>query len=123
MSDKQIALKLGVSSRSFIRYKKKHKELRETLIAGRQDIISKARSKIIDTALNGIVTTTIETIDDGDSVKTITRTRSTSVDVTCLLKVLNNYDPDWHSNDSKTMKIREKELNLKDEKIKNDKWS
>ena len=86
MNDKQIAYKLGVSERSFKRYKEDFQELNQTLIEGRRDLVSEFRDKYIDIALNGVVEEIVEEttkeVKDGKVkvVRRITKRKKGNID-------------------------------------------
>lgn len=120
MNEKQIAEKLGISVRSFVRYKEKYGELRNVLKKGRQNLVIDLKDKLINIALNGIHEVTTETVmqivdDDGKkkTVKKIEKTRDG--DKEAILKILNNYDENWHECDIPKLKRLEEELKIKRE--------
>lgn len=125
MNDKQIACKLGISERSFKRYKENFKELNQVLNEGRRDLVTEFRDKYIDIALNGIVEEIFEettrTVDEDGNIKTIKRTiKRKKGNIDCLNKLLINYDSEWHENDFITLKNKEDEIELKKKKFSED---
>lgn len=125
MNDKQIAFKLGISERTFNRYKEKHKELNDVLIEGRRNLKAELKDKYIDIALNGlrekiIEKTTIIKDDDGNKVRIREITKKTNGNIECLKRLLNNYDSNWHEDDMITIQNRKDEIDIKKNKFKKD---
>ena len=120
MNENQIASKLGVSIRSFKRYKDSHPELKNAIKRGRQNLVIDLKDKLIDIALNGIkeeiTETTMQVMDDDGKKKTIRKTlKERNVDKESIIKLLNNYDENWHDCDIPRLKREEEELKIKRE--------
>lgn len=120
MNEKQIASRLGISIRSFNRYKEKHAELRDVMKKGRQNLIIELKDKLIDIALNGIkeeiTETTMQVVDENGKKKTIRKTvKERNGDKESIAKILNNYDENWHDCDTPKLRREEEELKIKRE--------
>ena len=120
MNEKQIAEKLGVSFRSFGRYKEKHSELRNVLKKGKQNLVIDLKDKLIEIAFNGVhevsTETTMQIVDDDGKKKTIRKIeKAKDGDKEAIFKLLNNYDENWHECDIPKIKRLEEELKIKRE--------
>ena len=125
MNDKQIAFKLGISERTFIRYKNDYKELSDTLNDARRNLKAELRDKYYDIAMNGITETITEIVtfkedDEGNKVRIRNIVRRKDGDKEAVVKLLNNYDPEWREIDVPTMKNRNEEIEIKKNKFKNE---
>lgn len=145
MTEQQIAESLGVAYSTWNDYKLKFPELTEVLKKGRQNLVAELRSALIKKAVGYDYTETKETtervkwpdelydlmIDAGFTpqqigqarlVKTEVAHKIMSPDVAALNLALKNYDKENWANDPQMLKIREKELELKERQIENNEW-
>ena len=144
-TDTEIARKLGIAQSTFATYKREHEELKDAVIAGRQELVNKLRDTIVKRA-TGYDYTEVKTItlynklpdevkemlrDAGiteDAIASITTIRKETFnrhmapDVAALNLCLKNYDRENWANDPQMMAFREKELELRREKMEADNW-
>ena len=145
MTEKQIAQSLGVGYSTFSSYKKDDPELTEALKKGKRVLVFDLRSSLIKRA-KGYKYTEKKTITEhvkwpeeiyeklldaglSDSeiaesrlVKTEVSEKQMPPDVAALNLALKNYDPDNWANDPQMLKIREKELKLREKQVENNTW-
>lgn len=146
MTEKQIAESFGVSyTGTWCKYKKERPELAEALKKGRQNLVAELRSALIKKAVGYEYIETKEVtervkwpddmyerlLDAGFTAQEIGRARivKTEVahkkmapDVAAINLSLKNYDKDNWANDPQMLKLREKELELREKQIENNAW-
>lgn len=122
MTEEQIAKTLGVSLTAWKRYKKLHSPLVSALKKGRRELVSELRSSLIKRARGFVFTETRITKEDGKVTKEERVTKYYPPDVAALNLALKNYDPDNWANDPQMIRIREKELELQERKLEQNKW-
>lgn len=122
----QIAKKLGISKSTLCKYRNEHPELDEALTVGRDKLVEDLRASIKKRALGYDVeeTTTKETFSDEKGyTKTVTTTlRHFPPDLGSAHLLLKNLDPTWHDADQTTIKQREKDLQIKQQKADSADW-
>lgn len=128
MNMQQIADRLGLSKSTLYKYRKEHKGLADALTAGKNDLIIECRCSIKKRAM-GYDWTEVkqEKVFDEESnqmvvVKETTTTKHVPPDLGSIHLLLKNLDPDWHDADMTTIKQREKELNIKQQKADAADW-
>ena len=122
MTEKQISQSLGVAYSSFMEYKKQYPELLEALKKGRQDLVIELKSALIKKAL-GFEYSEKKTVKEfGSVVREEVTVKHTQPDVAALNLLLKNYDADHWANDPQMLKIREKELELRERQIEKEEW-
>lgn len=120
---------LKISKDSFIKYKKEKTELSEALKGGRKKLIKRLRGKLIERASGYEYTeeNRIEEdvlLDSGEKVTLVKVTRKTKhvpANVAALSLALSNYDETW-ANDPGAMRLKERELKLKEDAAKESSW-
>lgn len=145
MTERQIAEKLGIAYSTWNQYKVDYTELTEILKKGRSDLVSELRSALIKKAKGYEYTETKEVtehvqwpeeiyisllergftpeqIASSRLIKTEITHKEMSPDVAALNLALKNYDKENWANDPQMLKIREKELKLKEQQIENNSW-
>lgn len=142
VTERQIAKNLGIGYSTFNTYKGKHEELRNLIKRGRQSVVSDLRGALIKKALGFNYQeskTVIEQIELPDNVKDILlengidmckanvikierMNKYATPDVAAINLALKNYDKDNWANDPQMLKIREKELELREKQIENNDW-
>lgn len=125
MSMQQIATKLGVARSTLCKYKKEYPELDEALTAGRDEFVEELRSAIKKRALGYDVeeVSTKEVYDIKGCTRTVTTTkRHIPADLGSAHLLLKNLDPTWHDADMTTIKQREKDLKIKQQKADAAEW-
>ncbi|MBR5945046.1 MAG: hypothetical protein IKZ94_08885 [Lachnospiraceae bacterium] len=145
MTERQIAEKLGIAYSTWNQYKVDYLELTELLKKGRRDLVTELRSALIRKA-KGYEYTETKTISEAVNwpedlyvllresgftdeqiersrlVRTEVSKKHMAPDVAALNLALKNYDKDNWANDPQMMKIREKELELRERQIENNEW-
>ena len=127
-TDKQIAHNLGVSYSTFNKYKAEKKEFAEILKNGRETLVLQLRGALVKKALgfNYVETSEIKErdVDTGEMrvSKVETKMKYAQPDVAALNLCLKNYDADNWANDPQTLKLKEKELELRREIADRDAW-
>lgn len=127
MTEEQIAHTLGVSLSTWKRYKKQYEPLRTAIKKGRKDLVKDLKSTLIQKA-RGFTYEEKKTIkvitDEGVlvPVKEEIYTKYATPDVAALNLLLKNYDKENWANDPQALRLKEKELELKEKKIESEDW-
>lgn len=122
MTEQQIAKRLGVAYSSWNQYKLDFPELSESIKKGRTDLVTELRSALIKRAKGFSYTETKVVEEGGKPVKTEVVTKIQPPDVAALNLCLKNYDSDNWANDPQMLRIRERELELREKQIENNSW-
>lgn len=145
MTEKQIAKRLDVSIDSWCKYKNLHPEFAELLKNSRQDLVTEIKSALIRkakgfhyTETKDVYTSLSVTDDlyirlsdmgmDPEDLKQIKLVRTevtekySAPDVAAANLLLKNYDRDNWANDPQTLRLRERELILREKQIERDEW-
>ena len=145
MTEAQMAKCLDVSNDSWIKYKNEHIELAEAIKNGRQNLVPDLHSALIKrgkgyryTEKKTIITHLEfsdplyqQLLEDGYSVDDLRKIRKVREeiynremppDVAALNLLLKNYDKDAWANDPQALRLREKELELRERQIENAEW-
>lgn len=122
----QIAQKLGIHRATLHKYMNFYPELEAALTDGRNALVEDLRCAIKKRALGYDVeeVTIKETESDekGYTKTTTTTTRHIPPDLGSAHLLLKNLDPTWHDADAVTIKQREKELKIKQQKADASEW-
>jgi ACT domain-containing protein len=124
-TEEQICKNLGISQQTFYKYKQENTEFSEFLIKGRQNLVEQLRGALIKKALGfdyaeSKVTTKV--VDGKEQTTTEITTKAALPDVAALNLCLKNYDPENWANDPQALKLKEKELELKQKIAEKDIW-
>lgn len=122
MTEQQIAKRLGVAYSSWNQYKLDFPELSESIKKGRTDLVTELRSALIKRAKGFSYTETKIVKEYGKPIKTEVVTKIQPPDVAALNLCLKNYDSDNWANDPQMLRIRERELELREKQIENNSW-
>lgn len=122
MTEKQIAESLGVSYSSWCEYKNKYSELSEIIKKGRQNLVSELFSTMIKRAKGFRYSEKKTTKEMGIVVKEEITEKEALPDVGALHLLLKNYASDIWANDPQMLKLKEKEIELQQQKIENSQW-
>lgn len=117
MTEKQIAESLGVSYSSWNEYKTKYSELTEAIKKGRQGLVKELRSELIRKAKGFKYTEKKIIKENGVIVREEIYEKASLPDVAALNLLLKNYDKENWSNDPQMLKLREKELELRERQV------
>lgn len=125
MDDQQISDRLGIHRSSFEKYKSEHKELRDVLIKGKQQLVAELKASLKKKA-KGFeyeeTKTVIRRTDSGD-VTTIEKYRKyAQPDTGAIHLLLKNLDPDWHNDDQATIDLKKEQMEIAREKAEKDAW-
>ena len=125
-TEKQIASNLGISYSTFNKYKAEKEEFAEFLKNGRETLVLKLRGALVKKAL-GFAYTEKKENRKKDESGAITEyveetTKQALPDVAALNLCLKNYDPDEWANDPQALRLKEKELQLRQEIAEKDNW-
>ena len=122
MTEKQIAETLGVSYTSFREMKKKYPALSDSLKKGRKELVLELKSTLIRKA-KGFQYSEKKIIKEGGKiVREEEYIRSCLPDVAALNLLLKNYDAENWSNDPQVIRLRERELELREKQIEENNW-
>ena len=128
MTVRQIAVKLGVSKTTLYKYAKEYPELAAALEGGKAGLVDDLKNSIKKRALGYTVTETMQekVLDEATGelvvVKEKKTTRHIPADLGSAHLLLKNLDPSWHDADQITIKQREKELDIKQQKADAAEW-
>ena len=124
----QIAKKLGISKSTLCRYRNEYPELDEAMTIGRDKLVEDLRASIKKRALGyevkEIVQEKILSEETGKLVvvKEKITTKHIPADLGSAHLLLKNLDPTWHDSDKTTIKQREKEIKIKQQKADAAEW-
>ena len=125
LTERQIAEKLGIAMSSWERYKNEYPELKEVLLDSSQQLKEELKDTLKKKA-KGFYYEEIKTTKrevDGDIVtKTETYRKYAQPDTGAIHLLLKNIDDDWHNDDTTTIDLKRKQLELTERKIENDEW-
>lgn len=122
MTEEQIASTLGVSYTAFRDYKRHYPSLVDSLKKGRADLVLELKSTLIKAAKGFNYEEKKLIKENGVIVREEIYIRASKPDVAALNLLLKNYDKDNWSNDPQLIRIREKELELKEKQIEQNNW-
>ena len=128
MSVRQIAAKLGVSKTTLYKYAKEHPELSAALEDSKVKLVDDLRNSIKKRALGYTYTEVTqekalnENTGELEVVKEKRVTKHVPADLGSAHLLLKNLDPTWHDADQTTIKQREKELEIKQQKADAAEW-
>lgn len=145
MSEEDIAKTLGISYSTFRRYKSDHEQLKAALQKGRKDLVFELKSALIQKARGFRYTEKKEIystlsvnddlyerlLEDGYSpeelkgirwLRTEVTEKYSAPDVAAANLLLKNYDRDNWANDPQMLRLREKEIELRERQIENSEW-
>lgn len=122
MTDKQIAEALGVSLSTFMKHKAEKKEFSDLIKKGRQNLVAELKGILIQKA-KGFKYQEKKVIKDSEGYerKEIFE-KYAQPDVAAINLLLKNYDKENWANDPQMIRIREKELELRERQIENNEW-
>ena len=126
MTVRQIAAKLGVSKTALYNYANKYPDLEAALSAGKTSLVDALKNTIKRRALGydyeETTTRITDSEKDGRTVVTTTVKKHVPPDLGSCHLLLKNLDDDWHDADKITIKQREKELQIKQQKADAAEW-
>ena len=125
LTEEQIAKRLGVSVRSFERYKTQHEELRQALLNGKQALIEDLKATLKKKAKGFHYKETKKTIRNvnGQSTQvTEEYERYSPPDTGAIHLLLKNLDDTWRNDDKTTVDLKREKLELDRARQENESW-
>lgn len=126
MTVRQIAAKLGVSKSTLYNYAKDHPELQTALDGGKDGLVDDLKNAIKRRALGYDYEETTTRVTDseknGREIVTTTVKKHMPADLGSIHLLLKNLDPKWHDADQTTIRLKEKELDIKKQKADAAEW-
>lgn len=126
MTVRQIAAKLGVSKTTLYKYAQQHPELQTALDGGKDGLVDDLKNAIKRRALGyDYEETTVRESDsekNGYEIITTTVKKHMPPDLGSIHLLLKNLDPEWHDADQTTIRLKEKELDIKERKVEAAEW-
>ena len=125
LTEDQIAKRLGISQRSFQKYKNDHPELAQALKEGRQELVENLKMTLKKKAQGFYYeeTKTVVKQEDGAEVKIIERYKKyAQPDTGAAHLLLKNLDDSWRNDDAATMALRREKLELEKQKHEDAAW-
>ena len=128
MSVRQIAAKLGVSKTTLYKYAKEHPELSAALEDSKVKLVDDLRNSIKKRALGYSYTevTQEKALSENTGELVVVKekrvTKHVPADLGSAHLLLKNLDPTWHDADQTTIKQREKDLKIKQQKADAAEW-
>jgi len=125
LTEDQIAKRLGISQRSFQKYKNDHPELAQALKEGRQELVENLKMTLKKKAQGFYYeeTKTVVKQEDGAEVKIIERYKKyAQPDTGAAHLLLKNLDDTWRNDDAATMALRREKLELEKQKHEDAAW-
>lgn len=125
MTEGQIAQVCGVTKKTFIEYKKKHKELCDALNRGRVDLVTELKSSLKKKALGFEFTERKITVRQDSDVKVRIveeYTRYSPPDTGAIHLLLKNLDDDWRNDDGETVRLKREKLDVEKKKAEQENW-
>lgn len=123
--EKTIAKKLGISARSFSKYKTEHEELRKALQKGRLALVEDLKISLKQKAKGFSYTErriTEKTEGDKESRVVEVFERYSPPDTGAIHLLLKNLDPTWRQDDRETMDLKARKLDLEEKKTDAEDW-
>lgn len=126
LTENQIAQVLGISPRSFQRYKVAHEELREALKAGTELLVCELKDALRKKARGFTYKEkkTIRKIEGGEvtSIQVEEYEKYAPPDTGAIHLLLKNYDKDWRNDDAATMELKKRQVEVMEKKAEDASW-
>lgn len=122
-TEKEIAENLGVNQKVFCGYKKTYPELNDLIKKGRKQPVQAIKAALYKKAVGFVYIETKLIEDDEGHWKKETYTKQSLPDPTAAMMLLKHWDheQEW-SSDPATLKLKKKELELKEKKLESENW-
>ena len=118
-NEADIAEELGISSRSFDRYKAEHPELQEALKKGKKDLVRELK-KTLKKKAQGFYYTESKTMirETGEGkVRVVEEYKKyAQPDTGAIHLLLKNLDPEWRNDDQTTIDLKKEKLQIEKDK-------
>lgn len=116
--ENEVAKFLGISAKTFIKYKKEHKELNDAIKRGLRKAIPEVRNALFRSAVGYTYTekkTYKKKTPQGDVVDYIEITEKVAhPNPTSIAMYLRNHDPDWIDKDKLSNDMKQREIELRE---------
>ena len=122
MNERQIAQTLNISYSAFRSYKEKYSALKDALKKGRRQLVMELHSTLIKRAKGFQYEEKKIVKESGKPIREEIYTRTALPDVAALNLALKNFDPDNWANDPQMIRLREKELELREKQMEEKEW-
>lgn len=126
MDEAEIAKRLGVAVSTWEKYKREHKELRDSLLNGRQELVTELKTALKKKAKGYYyeeTKTCIRADASGKEVKIVEKYKKYAhPDTGAIHLLLKNLDDDWRNDDAATMKMKQEQVDIAKEKAENASW-
>lgn len=119
LNEDQIAKRLGISQRSFEKYKKEHEELRDALKQGKETLVEELKMTLKKKAQGFTYKEkkrTIRETGDGKTIVVEEFERYAQPDTGAIHLLLKNLDPDWRNDDLTTVEMKKQKLEIEEKK-------
>lgn len=127
LTENQIATVLGISSRSFQRYKVAHEELREALKAGTELLVCELKDALRKKARGFTYKEkkTIRKLEGGEviSIQVEEYEKYAPPDTGAIHLLLKNYDKEWRNDDAATMELKRRTVETAEKKAEGSEWA
>ena len=121
-TETQIAKCFGITQQTFRKYKQENIAIFTAIKKGRTDLVQDLRGTLVKKA-KGFQYEERKIIKEGGAVvREEIYVRSSLPDVAALNLLLKNYDAENWSNDPQVIRLRERELELKEKQIEENNW-
>lgn len=125
MTEKQVAECMGVGYSTWCDYKNKYPEFSETVKKAKEALIHELKSVLIMKA-KGYTYTEKKTVTretkDGKVKHTEVYEKYAQPDTGALHLLLKNIDENWRNDDTTTVKLKQKQVELSERKVENEEW-
>ena len=122
MNERQIAQTLKISYSAFRSYKEKYSALKDALKKGRRQLVMELHSTLTKRAKGFQYEEKKIVKESGKPVREEIYTRTALPDVAALNLALKNYDQDNWANDPQMIRLREKEMELREKQMEEKEW-
>lgn len=119
-SDLQIFKHIGVSPATFYKHLNDNPKLQEVWNDAKADLVTKLEGELYRKAMPHTLTTT-KTFEKNGEVTTEITVKEVDGDLGALIFLLKNLSDKW-VNEPQMLKLKEKELELKEEALRNNLW-
>lgn len=121
-TEEQITQILGVGLSNWNKYKNEHEELRNALKKGRDSLVKELKSKLIMKARGFHYTESKKITEKGVVVREEIYDKYCQPDVAALNLLLKNYDKENWSNDPQMLRLKERELEMREKTQEQNNW-
>lgn len=121
-TEEDIAKCFGITRQTFYNYKRSHIDIFNAIKRGRTSLVEELHGVLARKARGFHYTETKTIEENGRVVRKEIYEKASLPDVAALNLLLKNYDKENWSNDPQMVKLREKELELRERQIESNEW-